>query len=188
MPTHLCKIASLQRAADRRRRLKAVYGLLAGLALTPVTAAQAAWTAAVQADPVTRQSRCLIAGDPQTISDGYYTTPVSLLFNDGSLMVITESDLDPSFADLQLAVDDKPPIRSDKIARKTILVFDQNMQELAQLLRSGRQVAVYLRFWPTWPATQSFPVRFNLAGFSKAYDALNQNCRPATPSPNRPAR
>ncbi len=60
-----------------------------------------------------------------------------------------------------------------------ILVFDQNLPELIRQLREGRQATVYLRFWPTWPATQLFPVNFSLIGFSKALDALNQGCRPS---------
>ncbi|HRD50180.1 MAG: hypothetical protein JNK95_10165 [Candidatus Competibacter sp.] len=192
MPTHQRKIASNQRTADGWRRLWAACGLCAGLALTPIMAVEAAWTAAIQPDPVTRQARCLLTSETQTTPAGHDdSTPVSLVFNGSSLLVVTRSDLDPSFADLQLAVDDKPPLRSDKIVRKTDLAFDQNVPELVQLLRSGRQITVYLRFWPTWPATQTFPVRFSLSGFSKAYDSLNQNCQSApasTPAPTRPAR
>ncbi len=188
MPIHQRKIASNQRAANCWRRLwVAACGLCAGLALTPIAVVGAPWTAAIQPDPVTRQSRCLLASEPQTTSDGYDSTPVSLIFNGSSLIVVTESDLDPSFKDLQLTVDDKPPFRSDKIVRKTLLLFDQNVPELVQLLRAGHQATVYLRFWPTWPVTQTFPVHFSLSGFSKAHDSLNQNCQPALPNSSRPA-
>jgi hypothetical protein len=85
-----------------------------------------------------------------------------------------------------LVVDDKPAIHSDKIDHKNKLVFDANAQELAQLLRAGRTATVNLRFWPKWPATQAFPVRFSLLGFSKAHDALGQNCEAAA-SPATPA-
>lgn len=185
MPIEPCKTAPNPRVTgDHRRRLGIAYGLCIALALAPTMVAKAAWTAAIQSDPVTRQSRCLLTSESQTTSDGYNTTPVFLLLNNNSFMVVTESDLDPSFADLQLIVDDKPPMRSDKIARKTILVFDKNIPELVQLLRLGRQITVYLRFWPTWPATQTFPVRFSLSGFSKAHDSLNQNCQSVSPGPN----
>lgn len=189
MPIHQRKIAFNQRIADRWRRLRTACGLSAGLALAPIMAVEAAWTAAIQPDPVTRQPRCLLTSEAQTTPAGHDdSTPVFLVFNGSSLLVVTQSDLDSSFADLQLVVDDKPPLRSDKIIRKTDLAFDQNTPELVQLLRSGRQVTVYLRFWPTWPATQTFPVRFNLSGFSKAHDSLNQNCQPVPPGPvGRPA-
>lgn len=159
-------------------RWLAVLGLSGGLALATAPAS-ASWTAAVQPDPLTRQSRCLLVSQTQITSDGYDSTPVFLVFDGASLLVMTESELDTSFADLQLEIDKNPPIRSDKTARNMILVFDQNLPELIRQLREGRQATVYLRFWPTWPATQLFPVNFSLIGFSKALDALNQGCRPS---------
>ena len=172
-------------ASGQTRRWLAALGLCSGLWVAGP--AQAAWTAALKTDPLTRQSHCLISSDPQSISDGYDTTPVSLVFSGASLLVVTQSELDPSFADLQLAIDKNPPIRSAQIARnKMILVFDQDLPDLVRQLRTGRQVVVYLRFWPTWPATESFAVPFSLAGFSKALDALSQHCQPPSGS-GRPA-
>ena len=161
----------------------AALGVSAGLALTAAPAAS--WTAAVQPDPVTRQARCLLSSESTVISAGHDdTTPVTLVFNGSSLLVVTQSELDTSFADLQLVVDKNPPIRGDKTARKTILIFDQNLPDLIRQLREGRQATVYLRFWPTWPVTQLFPVNFNLAGFSKSHDAFGQNCQsPAGSNP-----
>lgn len=152
--------------------------LFCGLALTPALAS-AAWTALVRPDPVTRQSRCLLISETQTTSDGYDSTPVFLVLDGASLRVVTESELDPSFADLQLIVDKEPPLRSAAITHhKMVLVFDQGLPNLIGPLRSGKQATVYLRFWPSWPATKSFPVSFSLAGFSKAYERFTQGCQP----------
>lgn len=191
------KIVSIHRVADRWRHLLAMCGLGAGLMLAPAMTAEAAWTVAIKPDPVTRQPRCLLSSEAQVTPTGHEndTTPVSLVINSSSLLVMTESDLDSSFNDLQLVVDDKPPVQSRNIFHNTNLVFDQNVQDLMQLMRTGRQVTVYLRFWPTWPVTQTFPVRFSLGGFSRAHDSLNQNCQPVIapvpapppPPPSRPA-
>jgi len=163
-------------AAGRWWRWLAALGVSGGLAL--MTTPAASWTAAIQPDPVTRQSRCLLSSESVVISAGHDdTTPVSLVFNGSSLLVVTQSDLDTSFADLQLVVDKNPPVRGEKTARKTILVFDQNLPDLVRQLREGRQATVYLRFWPTWPVTQLFPVNFSLAGFSKSHDTFGQNCQ-----------
>ncbi|MFO1421348.1 MAG: hypothetical protein U1F59_10545 [Candidatus Competibacteraceae bacterium] len=185
MLTYNWKISS--RNSDGRswwwRRLTAC-GLIGGLALAAVRA-ESAWTAVVKPDPLTRQPRCLLVSESQITSDGYDSTPVSLVFNGTSLLAVTESELDTSFADLQLVVDADPPVHSDKLAHnKMFLVFDQDIPGLIQKFRAGRQVTVHLRFWPTWPATQPFPVRFSLVGFSKAHDSLNRNCQPpAGPAP-----
>lgn len=169
---------------DSRRRWLATLVFCGGWLATGL--AQAAWTAAVKPDPLTRQPRCLLMSETQTVSDGYDTTPVSLVFTGDRLLVVTESELDASFADLQLMVDKNPPVRSTNIARKMLLVFDQNSPELVRQLQIGRQATVYLRFWPSWPATESFAIPFSLAGFSKARDALNQNCQPAAGSGQPP--
>lgn len=158
------------------RWLTILVGLGGGLAPTWV---EAAWTATIKPDPVARQSRCLLVSDTQTTPDGYDSTPVFLALDGASLRVVTESELDSSFADLQLVVDKEPPVRSDAITHhKMVLVFDQDLPKLIEQFRAGKQVTVYLRFWPTWPATQSFPVAFSLAGFSKAHDRFTQGCQP----------
>ena len=173
------KVRNLLRnlTGSRRWRRLAALGLSSGLVLATVPAS-ASWTAAVQPDPITRQSRCLLTSEAVSTSAGHDdTTSVSLVFNGSSLLVVTQSDLDTSFADLQLVVDKNPPIRSEKIAHKTILIFDQNLPDLIRQLREGFQATVYLRFWPTWPVTQPFPINFSLVGFSKAHDAFGQNCQ-----------
>lgn len=150
-----------------------------GVGLAPALA-EAAWSAVIRPDPDTRQSRCLLVSDPVITADGYDTTPVFLALDGAALRVVTESELDASFADLRLEVDTEPPIHSNRIIHnKMLLVFDQELPRLIEQLRAGRQATVYLRFWPTWPATQSFPVWFSLAGFSRAHDRFTQGCRPA---------
>jgi hypothetical protein len=154
------------------------WAVLCGLALAPALA-NAAWTAVVRPDPVTRQSRCLLVSETQTTPDGYDSTPVFLAWDGASLRVITESELDASFNDLQLVVDKELPVRSAVITHhQMVLVFDQELPRLIEQFRAGKQATVYLRFWPTWPATQSFPISFSLAGFSKAHDRFTQGCQP----------
>lgn len=169
----------------RMRFWLAALGVVGGVLVAGLT--QAAWTAASKPDPLTRQTQCLVSSDPQSAPDGYGTTPVSLVFTGASLLVVTESELDSSFADLQLAIDKNPPIRSAQLGHnKMILVFDRDVPDLMRLLRTGRQAVVYLRFWPTWPATESFAIPFGLAGFGKALDAMNHHCQPPSGS-GRPA-
>lgn len=169
---------SSSKARGRWRRW-IVCGLCGGWALAAVSNVEAAWKPVIQPDPITRQARCLLISEPTITPDGYDSTSVQLVFNGDRLLVVTDSEIDTSFADLQLVVDDKPPLRGDQLARKKmILVFDQNIPDLVQQLRAGRQVTVHLRFWPTWPATERFAVPFSLIGFSRAHDGFNQGCRP----------
>lgn len=171
---HLAGLSSL-------RPRHGLHILLLWCSLGVAGLAQAAWTAAIRPDPITRQPRCLLSSNPQSTSDGYDTTPVTLVFNGSHLLVVTQSELDLSFNDLQLIVDKNPPLRSTQINRQMILVFDQDAELLRQL-RTGHQITVYLRFWPTWPVTEAFALSFSLIGFSKAYDAFNHGCQPPGPS------
>ncbi len=159
--------------------------LLLGLTLL-ASQAEAAWTVANQRDPLTRQTRCLLSSAPQITSDGYDTTPVTLVFNGNDLLVVAESEIDRSFGDLQLVVDQNPPFHADRLDHNMTLVFDREVPELIQQFRKGSEVTAYLRFWPTWPVTQLFPVKFSLIGFSKAHDGMTNNCLP--PASATPAR
>lgn len=164
-------------AARGWRWLAVAVGLGGGLA---PALAEAAWNAVIRPDPLTRQSRCLLVSETVTTADGYDATPVFLALDGVSLRVVTNSELDASFADLRLEVDADPTIHSSQIIHeKMVLVFDQDLPRLIERFRAGKQATVYLRFWPTWPATQSFPVRFSLVGFSRAHDRFTQGCQPA---------
>ncbi len=167
------------RRTSRHWRRWILTGLCGGWALAVVSTAQAAWTPIIQPDPITRQARCLLISEPAITPDGYDSASVQLVFNGDRLLVVTDSEIDASFADLQLMVDDKPPMHGNQLAQKKMtLVFDPISPDLVQQLRAGRQVTVFLRFWPTWPATERFAVPFSLIGFSRAHDSFNQGCRP----------
>jgi hypothetical protein len=134
------------------------------------------WTDDVTKDPLTRQERCLLRSEVQTIQDGYGETPVSLVINDEALLVVTESQIDPSFGDLEVVVDDKAPLKTAKVAKDKVLVFDHDRAMLIDQFKAGAWATIYLRFWPTWPATQRFPAKFTLKGFTKAYSDF-ERCR-----------
>lgn len=140
------------------------------------TATGFAWTTDVAKDPLTRQERCLLHSEVQTIQDGYGETPVSLVINNEAILVVTESQIDPGFGDLELIVDDRIPLKISKLANDKILVLADDRSTLIDQFKAGALVTVYLRFWPTWPVTQRFPVRISLKGFSKAYGDF-EHCR-----------
>lgn len=135
-----------------------------------------AWTAESTQDPLTRQEHCLLRSDTQNLQDGYGETPVTLVFNGEALLVVTTSDIDPGFSDLEIMVDDKVSFKTVKVAKKTIVQFDSDLPSLVEQFKAGSWATVYLRFWPTWPATQRFPAKFTLKGFTKAYSDF-ERCR-----------
>ena len=143
---------------------------LSVLALTVCVASVShAWTAEFAKDPLTGQERCLLRSDTQNIQDGYGETPATLVLNGEALLVVTTSEIDPGFSDLEMAIDDKATFTTAKVAKKTIVLFDNELPLLVEQFKAGSWATTYLRFWPTWPATQRIPVRFTLKGFTRAY-------------------
>jgi hypothetical protein len=168
----------------RRHFPKVLGGLLLTLLLTPATpvAQQAGgvaqtWAVATVKNPLTQQDQCLLQSNTITISDGYGDTKVTLLINDQGLAAVTTSKIDASFQDLTLVVDDNAAIKSDRVIKDETVAFDREAATIVEQFKKGKEATVYLRFWPTWPATQSFPARFSLRGFTKAHETLS-NCRP----------
>jgi len=50
------------------------------------------------------------------------------------------------------------------------LRFDTGMPALIEQFRKGNRVRIYMRFWPTYPATQRVEIAFSLAGFTRAWN------------------
>lgn len=140
-----------------------------------------AWTVELAKDPLTSQEHCLLRSETQKVKDGCGETPVTLVFNGEVLSVVTGSEIDPSFSDLGLLIDNNLPAKTSKVARKNIAVFENEIPALIEQFKAGYWATVYLRFWPTWPATQLIPVKFDLRGFTKAYRNF-ESCRQ---SPNQ---
>lgn len=164
--------------SGQRRRVDQAGRLVAWLLLA-VCPPASAWTAGLASDPVSREQHCLLQSEAETTSDGYGQTPVTLVLNERSLMVVTKSAIDSSFSDLTLAVDREQRLKADRIERDNVVVFEQDFTTILEQFKAGQWATVSLRFWPTWPATQSFPVKFTLIGFTKAYESLATCGRPS---------
>ena len=105
-----------------------------------------------------------------SLFDGYSDTRVRLSVTDGALRVKTESNIDPGFNDLGLAVDGKTFMPADSVVDEKDVLFSSDIDAVIDQFIRGNSVTVYLRFWPTYPATQRSEARFSLAGFTRAYN------------------
>jgi len=146
--------------------------LLATLTVVPC-AAQAGWTVA---DDVPGKTGCVLETEEISLFDGYSDTRIRLSVADGVLRVRTESNIDYSFDDVGLAVDGRDFIPADAVVDEKDVLFSSGMETLIDQFIHGRAVTVYLRFWPTYPATQRYEARISLIGFTRAYNDY-QDCR-----------
>jgi len=161
-----------QRAAPCRRAWTAAC-LAFGLTLS---AHADGWTVKHVPDPQGGHSRCMLESPGQVIDDGYTKTSVRLRVDRRLVQVDTESDIDPSFGDIGLRVDDGDRLRPDTVYAQQDLVFLKGAARLNESLRQGRILYVDLRFWPTWPSRGRRTVRFDLDGVASALARLPASC------------
>lgn len=148
------------------------------LTLTLVGAPAAAdeWT--VKTVPRTDGSgtRCVMESARQSLSDGYQDTTAYVTVDAKSVTVTSASNLDGSFADVGMIVDQEPLVPMDRLAGIKTAQFDAKYGRLVELFKAGVRLRVQLRFWPEWPATGTHSATFSLIGFTKAYGEL-AGCR-----------
>ena len=140
--------------------------MLAALCTAPHDA-RAEWTAGDAAPGLTG---CVLETDEVSLFDGYQDTRLRLSIADGAMRVKTESNIDFSFSDVGLAVDGKDFVPADAVVDEKHVLFSSNTEAVLEQFIRGHTVTVYLRFWPSYPATQRFEARFSLVGFTRAYN------------------
>ena len=140
--------------------------MFAALCVAPL-AACAEWSA-VDADP--GMTACTLETGEISLFDGYQDTRLRLDLANGQLRVKTESNIDFSFGDVGLAVDGKDFIAADAVVDEKHVLFSSSTDAVLEQFIRGHAVTVYLRFWPSYPATQRYEARFSLIGFTRAYN------------------
>jgi len=162
--------ASVSQRSARPVALRIAARLVAAccLATSLVTAAAAAnWE--VSPAPRGGKKTCLLVSAKQSINDGYQMVQAQIIVDGSTVIIKSESVLDPGFADIGLAVAKHPFFPADEIRDRKQAVFEKQYAEIVQLFKDERDVRAQLRFWPTWPATGTHSVSFSLMGFTKAH-------------------
>ncbi len=161
-----------QRAAPCRRLWLAAC-LTFGLVLP---AYAGGWTLKHVPDPQGGNSRCMLESPRQVIDDGYTKTSVRVRVDARQVQVDTESDIDLSFGDVGLRVDDGDRLRPDMVHAQQDLVVLKGAVQFNESLRRGRTLYVDLRFWPTWPSRGRRTVKFELDGLKPVLARLPAGC------------
>jgi hypothetical protein len=152
-------------------------GVVVGAALLVMTLAGGSARAeewSVKSVPRTDGSgtRCVMESARQSLSDGYQDTTAYVTVDARSVTVTSASNLDATFADIGLIVDQEPFIPVDRLAGTKTAQFDAKYGRLIELFKAGARLRVQLRFWPEWPTTGMHSAIFSLIGFTKAYGEL----------------
>lgn len=161
--------ASVPQRSARPAVTRLVVRLVAGGCLAGGLASAAAENWEVSPAPRGGKKTCLVVSSEQAVNDGYQLVKARVIVDGSTIVIRSDSVLDPGFADIGLAVARHPFIPADRVRDRKQAVFEKQYAEIVQLFKDGRDVRVQLRFWPTWPATGTHSVTFSLMGFTKAY-------------------
>ena len=113
---------------------------------------------------------CVITSAKKSVNDGYQEVSAQIIVDSNTVIVKTDSELDPSFSDIGMRIGNRDLIPVGSVKQKKEADFESHYAKIVQLFKEGREVTVQLRFWPTWPVTGVHSVSFSLIGFIKAYD------------------
>jgi hypothetical protein len=151
-----------------------VIGLIYSTAVMLLSpAAQAGW---MLQENTAQGNGCTLETAEITMEDGYQETRVRLNINADRLLVITKSNIDTSFGDTALQVDNRDAIRPDTVVDEQNVIFASGIDTIVTQFRKGNSVSIHLRFWPTYPETQQYKAVFSLIGFTRAWNEYQQ-CR-----------
>jgi hypothetical protein len=149
-----------------------VGAALVAMALTGGTASAEEWL--VKSVPRTDGpgTRCVMESVRRSLFDGYQDTTAYVTVDARSVTVTSASNLDPTFSDIGLFVDEEPFIPMDRLAGTKSAEFTAKYGRLIDLFKAGVRLRVQFRFWKEWPTTGTHSVTFSLIGFTKAYGEL----------------
>lgn len=153
--------------------------LLLATSASVVPAWAESWRVLHGTDPIDGSTRCLMISSELQVDDGQTITPVSLVFTGSALAAVTESNIDLSYPDVGLQVDQQPVIPVDRVHRQTIAVFENSADAIRGQFQRGHTARLKLGFWPTWPQTETVVMEFSLLGFIRAQEAL-LHCDPGS--------
>lgn len=138
------------------------------------------WVVDKRAVRLDGKTRCVVIAPEITMFDGYDDSHVQLQVTTSNVAVSADSNLDPSYPNQGLRVDDGDLIPFEPaLVNKTTTFTGRPIQSA---MAGGDTLTVALGFWPTWPTTVTQQASIKLAGFGEAYRAL-QACARQSPDP-----
>lgn len=136
------------------------------------TTVESNWKVETGEVPLSDQFGCYMVSSVQHSEDGQSGTPVRIVFNGTQFVVETESNLDLSYPDIGLQVDQNDYHKVDRLFKKVNAVFDSNTNQILDEFIRGLNARMTLGFWPSWPVTKSYQTQFNLRGFTRTYNEM----------------
>ena len=155
--------------SSRLARCRVFGAAILTLALVGGPAGAEEWTVKTVPRTDGPGTRCIMESVRQSLSDGYQDTTAYVTVDARSVTVTSASNLDGSFSDIGLVIDQEPPVPMDRLAGIKTAQFDAKYGRLVELFKAVASVSGSSSGWgPEWPATGTHSATFSLIGFTKA--------------------
>lgn len=119
--------------------------------------------------------KCVLESNKLDFFDGYDNTGLKFRILDDELYLLTRSNIDMSFKDVGVQVGNNQILLADKVVDDQIVLIKNELPAFITQLRKKQEARIQLRFWPTYPATQTYSEDIKMDGFLSAY-AEYQEC------------
>lgn len=119
--------------------------------------------------------KCVLESNKLDFFDGYDNTGLKFRIMDDELYLLTRSNIDMSFKDVGVQVGANQIILADKVVDDQNVLIKKELPAFITQLRKKQEARIQLRFWPTYPATQTYSEDIKMDGFLSAY-AEYQEC------------
>ena len=127
------------------------------------------WKVVFEEDPASRKNACLMISKSNKMDDGQSKTAVYLIYNGRIFFARTKSNIDLSYPDLGLQIDNQPQHKISVLYKESSAAFTSNTVKMRDEFIKGLNARLTLAFWPSWPKTGSFESHFDLREFSDTY-------------------
>lgn len=114
---------------------------------------------------------CTLSTPPVRFDDGQGMSRLQLVFTSQSWLVKTRSDIDMSYSDTGLTVDEGRHFPLDQLVRDTDLMFTKDYAAMTEAFMAARRLDIALGFWPSWPVTETKTITLSLQHFARAHRA-----------------
>lgn len=117
------------------------------------------------------QSHCKLQTRPVKMDDGAGSTPVFLELTDEAWIIATKSDIDLSYQNTGLFLDNGVHIPLETLVKDTNIAISAQKSALTDGLKTASTLQVTLGFWPTWPVSETHTHTLPVAHFPQALAA-----------------
>ncbi|OUS29945.1 hypothetical protein A9Q99_07750 [Gammaproteobacteria bacterium 45_16_T64] len=116
--------------------------------------------------------QCSLVSQKNAMPDGQGVTPIYLEITRNDAILFTKSNIDLSYPDSGLFIDQKKQASLGDLYTPTSVTFSAQYPSLINTLKNNANIEFRLGFWPSWPITQTYSTTLMTTNLPQALTAL----------------